>query len=143
MAGGVSDGPAYKEKTLSELYDELCPMYMMMGMTYDEFWDKDATMVIAYRRAYEAKQRQMNLNAWLIGSYMYEAFEVAYNNAWAKNKNDMLEYPRKPRPLTEADARREREEQNRVRMERLFAYMNERVKTQKKLEAQENERNTD
>ena len=128
--------PSYKKKTLTELYEELCPMYMSFGMTYEQFWDQDATMVIAYRRLYERQQRQINWQAWLFGSYVYEAFAAVYSSVWSKNSN--LSYPAKPRPLTEEDARREREEEQRLKMEKIFAYVAGKVKVQKEQEAQEN-----
>lgn len=112
-------------------------MYMSMGMTYSEFWDGDATMVIAYRRAYERRRRERNFDAWLNGRYIYEAFVVAYSNAWSKSKSDLLEYPAKPHPLTQEDADRERQEEERLKMERVFSYMARKVAVQKK-EAQEN-----
>lgn len=136
MAESV-ERPAYKQKTLSELYDELCPMYMSMGMRYEEFWDGPAEMIIAYRRSYERQRRQMNFNAWLIGFYVQEAFAVVYHNAWAKNSKSAISYPTKPHPLTEEDARREKEEEQRLRMEKLFSYVANKVKIQQK-EAQEN-----
>lgn len=111
-------------------------MYMSFGMTYEQFWDGDAKLVIPYRRLYEQQQREKNWFAWLIGTYVYEAFATVYSNAW--NKDSDLSYPAKPRPLTEADARREREAERKVKMEKMFAYMAERVKVQKELEAQEN-----
>ena len=112
-------------------------MYMSMGMTYSEFWDQDAEMVKPLRKAFEQRRRDMNLEAWLIGSYVYEAFTVAYSNAWSKDSK--LEYPAQPRPLTEADVRREREEAERLQMEKLFSYMTNKLAVQKK-EAQENGR---
>lgn len=136
MAESV-ERPAYKQKSLSELYNELCPMYMSMGMRYEEFWDGPAEMVIAYRQAYEQSRRLMNFNAWLIGSYVQEAFAVVYHNAWAKKGSDTISYPSKPHPLTEEDARKEREEEQRLKMEKLFSYVANKVKIQQK-EAQEN-----
>ena len=44
-----------------------------MGMTYDEFYRKDHTLVIAYRKAYERKREEKNTEMWLQGLYVYEA----------------------------------------------------------------------
>ena len=44
-----------------------------------------------------------------------------YSNAWSKDSK--LEYPRKPRPITEKDAEQEKREEQRVQMERLFSYV--------------------
>lgn len=44
-----------------------------MGMSYDEFYRKDHTLTIAYRRAYEKKRKAKNEELWLMGAYVYEA----------------------------------------------------------------------
>ena len=125
MAESVEDAPAYQPKTYAEQFEELCPMYMSMGMSYAEFWDGDAELVKPYRRAHELRIRHTNWEAWLMGLYVYEGFSIAYSNAWSKERSD---YPTKPHPLTEKEVREEREAEQRMRMEKLFGYVSRQVK---------------
>ena len=60
-----------------QIFDKAFPQYLAMGMTYDEFYRKDHTLAIAYRRAYERKQIQANQDFWLIGAYVYQAITRA------------------------------------------------------------------
>ena len=103
-------------------------MYMSMGMTYEQFWDGETEMVRAYRNMYERKQRQENFNAWLIGRYVHDAFSVVYANAW--NKNSTAKYPERPYPLTEKEDRERKEEEAKLRMERIFSYVANKVRVQ-------------
>lgn len=56
-----------------ELFDKAFPSYLAMGMTYDEFYNKDHTLAIAYRKAFEKKRNEQNQNLWLLGAYVYQA----------------------------------------------------------------------
>ncbi len=59
--------------TYTQKFEELCPFYMSIGMTYDQYWNEDACMVVMFRRAYELRQEQENQRLWLQGAYFYEA----------------------------------------------------------------------
>jgi hypothetical protein len=59
--------------TFRETFDKTFPTYLAMGMTYDEFYNKDHTLTIAYRKAFELQREQTNQNLWLQGAYVYEA----------------------------------------------------------------------
>ena len=37
--------------TYSKKFEDLCPFYMSIGMTYDQYWNEDSTMVTMYRKA--------------------------------------------------------------------------------------------
>ena len=83
---------------------------MAMGMSYAMFWNGDCDAVRMYRKAYEVRQDQMNLEAYLHGLYVYEALcDVspifrAFSRATRPNP-----YPDKPYDLHEAE-RKEAEE---------------------------------
>jgi hypothetical protein len=44
-----------------------------MGMSADEFWNGDSTLVIHYRKAFELTQERHNTELWLQGRYFYDA----------------------------------------------------------------------
>lgn len=87
-----------------EIFDKAFPQYLAMGMTYDEFYCKDHTLTIAYRRAFERKQKQANQDFWLMGAYVYQAITRAAPLLIPFNKNPKAEpYLDKPFPLYEED----------------------------------------
>jgi hypothetical protein len=59
--------------TYEAKFNELFPMYLCMGMTEEQYWDKDCTLVIYYRKADELKQERKNYELWLQGMYIYDA----------------------------------------------------------------------
>ena len=69
------NGTRYSSLSTSyaEYFEELCPYYIHAGMTYDQFWNQDCTMVKAYRKAYDMKQEDDNFKLWLQGRYIYDA----------------------------------------------------------------------
>lgn len=92
----------------------MCPQFIAMGMTYEQFWDEPPRIATAYQKAYKLKLESQNELAWLIGLYVYDAVAVVVSNALsrkgAKPKN-YLERPMDIFPLTEKEKkRREREE---------------------------------
>jgi len=44
-----------------------------MGMTWEQYWHGDVTMVAAYAEAERLRQQRQNSEAWLQGMYIYDA----------------------------------------------------------------------
>lgn len=87
---------------LTRLFEKLCPIYMVYGMTYDEFWHGDVYRALFYKKAYEMKtkmQYELNdYNFWLQGMYVYEAICDAspIYHAFAKKGTKPLPYSSEP-----------------------------------------------
>lgn len=69
---GVEDN-SFTPISYQKLFEEACPWYMSIGMSYDEFWYGDAERAIAYRKAEELRKKRLNEQLWLQGMYFYEA----------------------------------------------------------------------
>ena len=74
---------------------------MSIGMTYDEFWNRDVSLVGTYRKAAELRDRRRNQELWLQGMYIYEALcDVApIFHAFAKKGTKPRPYPEHPYSL--------------------------------------------
>lgn len=59
--------------TYTEKFNELFPHYLSFGMTEEQYWDKDCTLVAAYRKAEELRVNRRNQEMWLQGAYFYDA----------------------------------------------------------------------
>ena len=70
---GESELSASPPKSFTEFFELACPIYMAMGMTYEQFWDGDPDLVRAYRSADQIRRRRRNEEMWLEGIYMVEA----------------------------------------------------------------------
>ena len=93
-----------------EIFDKAFPYYLALGMTYNEFYKQDHTIVIAYRQARKLKREMKNEELWLQGAYVYHAVSRIAPLLIPFNEHPKAEpYLDKPFPLsdeeTEADAK--------------------------------------
>ena len=61
------------KKTLAQIFWEVFPAYLAMGMTSDEYWNGDAQLCVAYRKAYKEKLELQDAMLWRQGLYVYHA----------------------------------------------------------------------
>ena len=123
MGDRLTDG---KEQTGSrsygDIFDELFPHYLLMGMTPEQYWDGESSLKKAYRKAYqmrmENEQRMADRNNWYMGQYLIAVLQsvpllVAGLNV--KRTTKLPDYPREPFFMTaeanqKKEVRRKREE---------------------------------
>ena len=108
-------------QTYGDIFDELFPQYLLMGMTAEQYWDGESSLKPAYRKAYrsriEAEQRIADINNWHMGQYILKALQaVPLFVAGFNTKGVTLpEYPDKP--LLEKAEEQKREEDRKKREE--------------------------
>lgn len=106
------------------MFTQLCPAYMAMGMSYDEFWHRNTKVHKAYRDAFEQKKAYRNWEMWWQGGYIYEALlKVApvMRAAFGKGRVEPGKYSEEPYPLTRKEAEAIQEAKRRRRMENMLA----------------------
>lgn len=107
-------------QSYGEIFEQLCPYYMSIGMSYEEFWNGDVNAVKAYRKADELRYKRRNQELWLQGMYFYEALCDASPLFRFSTKPVKAEpYIKEPFPIT-ADEVREREERKMREEEERF-----------------------
>lgn len=71
---------------------------MAIGVPYDLYWSGEPSAVAAYITAHEIRQEnkldEMDMTAWLIGSYVHEGVAVVLSGLSGKNKG--RGYPKEP-----------------------------------------------
>lgn len=113
--GQLSDQPS----TFTKIFEEAFPIFLVMGMTYEQFWEGEASLVRAYRKADNIRRKRMNEELWLSGIYVAEALTSTVGNMFSKgNKHN---YPSEPFPLTEDEILERKEREHKARMERIKA----------------------
>lgn len=119
MGEALSSSPLEDKKTIKEFFESACPYLMAIGMTCDEFWNKDPHIVKYYLKANEIRRKQENERLWLQGYYNYIAFAYVspIMNSFAKRGTKPIPYPKEPIPLTQEDIDEKNEiaRQNRLR----------------------------
>ena len=111
--------------TYTEKFYELFPYYLAIGMTYDQYWNDDPTLVKYYRKADEMRSERRNEELWLQGMYVYEALcDVSpVLHAYAKKGTKPQPYSEKPYAITEKQRRYEAEEHARKIAEKGKRFM--------------------
>lgn len=105
---GGGEGSPKTPTTSRELFAKVFPAYLAMGMTYDEFYNQDHELVIAYRKASEMKREKENADMWLQGLYVYQAVARVAPLLIPFAKHPKAEpYLDKPIPLTKEKAEKE------------------------------------
>lgn len=119
---------AASPKTYKEIFDELCPHYMAMGLSYEEFWRGSPDLLRQCRRSFEIKRSQNNWSAWLQGLYNYNAICAAHPlfNPFAPKGTKAGDYIEEAIPITEKEVKAYEEKQKLKRFEKLKAYMTSR-----------------
>lgn len=94
---------------------------MSIGMTYDEFWNQDVTMVRAFRKADELKRRRQNEILWMQGAYIRDALLSTVGNMFSGRGATPIEYPKEPYPITEEQIEDKKERERKDMEERMKA----------------------
>lgn len=86
-----------------DIFDELFPHYLLMGMTPEQYWDGENFLKKAYRKAYrmrmENEQRLADRNNWYMGQYMVRVLQcvpLLVGGLNVKPSTRLPEYPDKP-----------------------------------------------
>lgn len=110
--------------TYTEKFYECFPYYLAIGMTPEQYWDGDPTLVKYYRKADEIRKERLNEELWLQGMYIYEALcDVSpVLHAFAKRGTRPQPYSDKPYSITEKQREKEEiiKEQKRVEKGKRF-----------------------
>ncbi len=89
-----------------DTFEEMFPYYLSIGMTEEQYWDKDSDLVTFYRKADEMRVERKNMEMWLQGRYVYDAIcSVApVLQAFAKKGTKPIPYVDEPYPITKQSA---------------------------------------
>lgn len=117
---GVTDEPK-EQLTCSQLFHKVFPEYLAMGMTYEQFWEQDCSLVIAYRKAYKLRQEEKNREAWLHGLYIFKALQCApiTVNGFAPKGFNLEPYPSQPIEFYKQNGADKKEPTSNVRDHRM------------------------
>lgn len=86
-----------------DIFDNVLPDFLAMGMSYDDYWDGEVGMKTAVKKAYllkrEYERKMMDRQNWYIGQYIMAALNatpllVAGLNV--KRGTNLPEYPNRP-----------------------------------------------
>lgn len=123
--GGSSTSKTVK---FTDAFEKYAPVYMAMGMSYDDYWNDEVGKASDYREAFKLRKKQMNERLWMQGLYIYKALERIFPlfNAWAEiPPKPYLEYPI---PLTEEEEKEQKRDAERKEMLKMQEYLEAQVR---------------
>ena len=108
--------------SLTQIFEEQCPIYMSYGLSYDEYWYESPYRAKFYRQAKEIEIKQKDEEMWMQGVYIYDALcrVSPILHAFSKSGTKPLPYPTKPY-LSELEEQNKIDEEKEKENERLKA----------------------
>lgn len=98
-------------------------------MTYEEYWQKDCTLVECYRKAWKMKSEIKEWDFWKEGMYVYDALcrVSPILHAFTQKGAKPLQYPEKPYGIEQYEEneneKKEEQKQREIENERLKAQL--------------------
>lgn len=121
--------------TYTERFEELCPIYMAMGMSYEQFWDGDPAMATVFQKAQRLRLKQEDERLWRQGLYFYDALCCVAPALQAFRPSKPTPYPAKPYSMkeraedgTEIDERERESKKGKIFMEVFAVHFNRKFK---------------
>lgn len=104
-------------QSFTQVFDEVFPAYLAMGMSYEQFWLAEPELARAYRKADAINRRRQNEWLWVEGMYTAHALSATVGNMFSKGNKH--QYPSEPIPITEEELTERKEREQRAKMERI------------------------
>lgn len=101
------------------------PYYLAIGMTEEQYWDKDCMLAKYYREADELRKERMNQELWLQGMYFYDAMSrlSPILKAFAKAGTKAVPYVEEPYAITRKSAKENEEKKEKAMADKGLRYM--------------------
>lgn len=112
---------------LKDVFEEACPFFISIGMSYKEFWEEDVVIAKSYLKAFILKnKREQEIKEWQMwkqGVYIYEALcDVSpILHAFSKKGTKPLPYPTEPYGIKRNDKEEKEDKEKEAENERLKA----------------------
>ena len=99
--------------------------YLSIGMTEEQYWDKDCLLVKYYREAEELRNEKLNQQAWLQGMYIYDAINrvAPILHAFAKKGTKAKPYVEQAYPISKRSAQEAKENEEKVKAQKGIRFM--------------------
>lgn len=104
MGGNPVNGETSKQLSFSELFIQMFPYYVEMGMSYEEYWRGPLWLVKSYREVNKLRREEEEAARHRQGAYFMQALRVAMSG-FRKDKSSVEKYPDEPWPITEKEAK--------------------------------------
>lgn len=97
----------------------------MMGMSTEEYWEKDCRLAQAFQKAYKMKVNEVSRNAWLQGQYVLSALQCGVPVGFIDKKRggSSPKYPKEPYKVYQDKVEEKKPKQAEMRNVKGIAWM--------------------
>ena len=119
------NGDSIPHFSYADTFSSRFPYYLSIGMTEEQYWDKDCMLAKYYREADELRKERMNQELWLQGMYFYDAMSrlSPILKAFAKARTKPMPYVEDPYPITKKSAKENEEKKEKAMADKGLRYM--------------------
>ena len=119
------NGDSIPRFSYADTFSSRFPYYLSIGMTEEQYWDKDCMLAKYYREADELRKERMNQELWLQGMYFYDAMSrlSPILKAFAKAGTKPMPYVEDPYPITKKSAKENEEKKEKAMADKGLRYM--------------------
>ena len=109
----------------TEIFYKQFPYYLSIGMTEEQYWDRDCILVKYYREAEELRNEKLNQQAWLQGMYFYDALSRVSPilHAFAKKGTKAQPYVEQAYPISKRSAQEAKENEEKAKAQKGIRFM--------------------
>lgn len=104
----TASSPKNAKPNVTATFEEFAPYYLSLGMTLDEFYNQEPSLVILFRKAEDYRKIRREQEVWKQGLY--------FQYAVASVLSDKTSYPREPFPVTAWQVKQQEEAKERERL---------------------------
>lgn len=106
---------------MSDSFDEVCPYYLSIGMTYNQYWHGDPEIAVHFRKAEQIRNDKRNQEMFWQGAYIYQALCAVSPvlHAFAKKGTQPNPYLDEPLPLTKKQAQEQAQRRYQEKVKRF------------------------
>lgn len=101
------DDDTQQTTTIEDVFTEECTLAMSIGMTYEQYWNSEPEIFLAYAKLYKRQTKadfaEQDTLAWMIGSYVDAAVGHIMSAAFGTKGKPKAKYPDQPVYITEID----------------------------------------
>jgi len=109
----------------TEAFNQRFAYYLSIGMTEEQYWDRDCLLVKYFREADQLRKERVNSEMWLQGMYFYDALArvAPILHAFAKKGTKAQPYVEEPYPISEKTKEEAEEKKEKARSQKGLMYM--------------------
>lgn len=116
---------------MTEIFEEVCPYYLAIGMTLDEFWNGSPHLVKYYRQSHKLQMEQANQIAWIQGLYFKAALDSTLGTMFKRKGSKNVPYLEQPLEIF-PKTQEEKEKEAIAERQKAIDYFNSLIKEQEK-----------